>query len=134
MQNPSPSDSGSKLRKGLGLTLTVLVALFLAFDGVTKVFPIEPVIKASAQLGLAANTLPGIGGVLLLCTVIYLIPRTAVLGAVLLTGYLGGAIAIQVRAAGGAFPIVFALVFGGLIWLGLFLREPRLAGIILQRR
>jgi hypothetical protein len=95
---------------------------------------VSAVLEASEQLGIPASTILGIGALLLTCTVIYVIPRTAVLGAILLTGYLGGATAIHVRAESGAFPIVFSLAFGLLVWLGLLLREPRLLRTMLLRR
>jgi DMSO/TMAO reductase YedYZ heme-binding membrane subunit len=121
-------------RTWAGRIITSLVVAFLAFDGVTKIIPIQPVLEASAQLGLAARLLPGIGILLLICTAIYVFPSTAVLGAILLTGYLGGATAIHVRAALGVFPVVFAVAFGTLVWAGLILREPRLLRWILQRQ
>ena len=91
------------------------------------------VAQASEQLGLPLNIAPMIGILLLICTLIYVIPRTSVLGAILLTGYLGGAIAIHLRAGSGAFPIVFAATFGVLVWISLVLREPRLFRLILMR-
>lgn len=117
-----------------GGILTSLVVLLLAFDGVSKVLEVEPVRKASEQLGLPANTTFGIGVLLIFCTLVYVNPRTAVLGAILLTGYLGGAVAMHVRAQNGAFPVAFSIVAGGLVWLGLILREPRLLRIILLRQ
>ena len=73
------------------------------------------------------------GVLLLVCTLIYVIPTTSILGAILLTGYLGGSIAIHVRAESGTFPVVFAAVFGGLLWLALILREPGLFRLIATR-
>lgn len=110
------------------------MVLFLAFDGVTKIITIAPVIEASEKLGVPRETLTGIGFLLVTCTAFYTIPQTAVLGAILLTGYLGGATAIHVRAQSGAFPIAFSVVFGVLVWVGLVLREPRLFWTILLRR
>ena len=110
-----------------------LVVIFFVFDGVAKVIQAEPVMKASEQLGLPASATPKIGVLLLVCTLIYVIPKTSILGAILLTGYLGGAIAIHVRAENGIFPVVFAAVFGGLVWFALALREPRLMRLILMR-
>lgn len=124
----------SNLRLWLGVSITGLVVLFLAFDGVTKILRVAPVIKASEKLGLAPDLLPGIGILLLVCTAIYLIPSTATLGAILLTGYLGGAAAIQVGARSGAFPIGFAIAFGVLVWAGLLLRDPRLVSLFFPRR
>jgi amino acid transporter len=118
----------------VGWIITGLVVLFLAFDGVTKIMKVANVVEASEQLGVPAHTIVSIGIVLLACTAIYSIPQTAVLGAILLTGYLGGATAIQVRAASGAFPVAFSIAFGMLVWAGLVLREPRLFWTILLRQ
>ncbi|MDB5172490.1 MAG: hypothetical protein JWN51_1263 [Phycisphaerales bacterium] len=117
-----------------GWIITGLVMLFLAFDGVTKIIKVAPVVEASERLGVPQHTLVGIGVVLLACTAIYAIPQSAVLGAILLTGYLGGAAAIHVRAGSGAFPIAFSIAFGVLAWVGLVLREPRLLRMILLRQ
>lgn len=133
-----PTDSQpASLSNGLfwtGAVITGLVIAFLLFDGVTKVIKVAPVLEACEQLGLPQHTVVGIGLLLLACTAIYAIPRTAVLGAILLTGYLGGAVAIHVRAGSGAFPVVFSLTFGVLAWVGLVLREPRLLWTILLRQ
>ena len=133
MSTDLPSISVSKSRFWTGTILSGLVVLFLVFDGVTKIIKIAPVMEACSELGIPSNAVPGIGLLLLVCTAVYAVPQTTVLGAILLTGYLGGATAIHVRAENGVFPIVFALVFGLLVWLGLVLREPRLIGMILRR-
>jgi hypothetical protein len=117
-----------------GWILTGFLVLFLAFDGVTKVLGLAFVVEASEKLGVPSRTLVGIGIVLLACIAIHLIPRTTVLGAILLTGYLGGATAIHVRAGSGAFEIVFAVAFGVLVWVGLILREPRTLRTMLVRK
>jgi len=117
-----------------GRIITGLVMIFLAFDGLTKIIQVAPVVEASKKLGITSDSLLGIGIVLLTCTAIYAIPSTAILGAILLTGYLGGAAAIQVRAGSGAFPVAFSIVFGILVWVGPVLREPRLLWLILQRQ
>jgi hypothetical protein len=117
-----------------GGIITGFVVFFLVFDGVTKILKVKPVMEASEKLGVPANTLVGIGALLLVCTAIYIIPRTSILGAILLTGFLGGATAIHVRAASGAFPVAFSAGFGVLVWVGLILREPRLLGTILCRQ
>lgn len=133
-----PTDSQpASLSNGLfwaGAVMTGLVIAFLLFDGVTKVIKVPPVLEACEKLGLPQHTVVGIGLLLLACTAMYAIPRTAVLGAILLTGYLGGAIAIHVRAGSGTFPVVFSLTFGVLVWVGLVLREPRLLWTILLRQ
>lgn len=116
-----------------GWIITGLVALFLVFDGVTKIIKVTPVVEASEKLGVPQHTLLGIGIVLLACTAIYTVPQTSVLGAILLTGFLGGAVAIHVRAGSGLFPITFSFAFSVLAWLGLILREPRVLWMILSR-
>ena len=92
---------------------------------------VAPVLEACRKLGIAEDLIAGIGLLLLVCTVLYAIPRTAILGAILLTGYLGGATAVQLVARSEPFPIAFASGFGVLVWIGLILRDPRLLGWIL---
>src|SRR5204863_7155174 len=98
----------------------------LLFDGAMKLAKPEPVVKGTVELGYPENVIVPLGVVLLICTILYLIPRTAVLGAILLTGYLGGAVATHVRAGQGPFEIVFPVVFGALLWGGLVLRDRQL--------
>ena len=118
----------------VGRIVSGLVVLFLTFDAVAKVLMVPAVIEASTQLGVPESAIVGIGLVLLACTALYVVPPTAVLGAILLTGYLGGATATHVRTGGPVFPVVFAVVFGVLVWGGLYLREPRLHGLLPLRR
>jgi hypothetical protein len=113
-----------------GRILTWLPAAFLLLDGVAKLFKPLPVVEGTVKLGYAESTIIPIGIVLIVCTVLYLIPRTAVLGAILLTGYLGGAVATHVRAGDGAFGVVFAIAFGVLVWLGIYLRDERLRELV----
>jgi hypothetical protein len=115
-----------------GWVITGLVVLFLIFDGTTKVLKVAPVIEACERLGLTANTAVGVGAVLLGCTALYAIPQTAMVGVILLTAFLGGAVAIHVRGGSGIFEIAFAVGFCGLAWLGLVLREPRVLWTILR--
>ena len=117
-----------------GWVVSGLVIAFLIFDGGTKVLRVAPVMEACARLGLDANAVLGIGIVLLACTALYVIPQTAILGAILLTAFLGGAVATHVRAGSGVFETVFPIGFCGLAWLGLVLREPRLLWTILLRQ
>ena len=117
-----------------GRVLSGLVILFMIFDGVTKLMMVEPVLKASAQLGLNVQQVAGIGIVLLICTLLYAIPRTAPLGAILLTGYLGGAVAIQLHAGNPLFETLFPVIFGVLVWAGLFARDEYLRKIVPVRR
>jgi hypothetical protein len=107
-----------------------LPALFLLVDGVMKLVKPETVVKATVELGYPESAIFPLGVVLLACTVLYLIPQSSVLGAILLTGYLGGAVATHVRVQGGMFPICFPIVFGVLLWGGLFLRDRRLRALI----
>ncbi len=118
----------------LGYVLSALPALFLLLDGVMKLVKPAPVIEATVQLGYPESVIIGLGIVLLICTILYLIPQTSVLGAILLTGYLGGAVATHVRVRGELFPILFPVIFGVLIWGGLYLRDERLRLLIPFRR
>ncbi len=111
----------------VGSILTGLVSAFLTFDVVMKVLRLAPAVQGTTELGYPAGTVVWIGLIELICLALYLVPRTSVLGAVLLTGYLGGAIATHVRVGSPLigytlFPIYVALM----VWGGLYLREPRL--------
>lgn len=112
-----------------GRVLSGLVSAFFVMDGVMKLFKPAPVVQATLQLGYPESAIVGIGIVLLVCTVLYLLPRTSTLGAVLLTGYLGGAVASQIRVSAPWFNILFAVVFGCVVWAGLYLRDSRLRSI-----
>jgi hypothetical protein len=115
----------------VGLVITGLVALFLLFDSVTKLLRLPFVVEATEQMGFPASTVPIIGGTLLVCLVLYLIPRTAVLGAVLLTGYLGGAVCAQLRLEAPLFStLLFPVYTGVLVWLGLYLRSAALQALV----
>jgi hypothetical protein len=117
-----------------GRVISGLVVLFLLFDGVTKVMKVAPVLQASAQLGFPVSLIVAIGAVLLICTVIYAIPSTSILGAILLTGYLGGAVAIQARIGNPLFETLFPVIFGVLVWAGIVLRDNRLRALIPLRK
>jgi hypothetical protein len=110
--------------------LSGLPALFLLVDGGMKLFKPPVVVEATLQLGYPESAIVGIGLVLLASTLLYLIPRTAILGAVLLTGYLGGAVATNVRVVGPFFNIIFPVVLGALLWGGLWLRDRRLRELL----
>jgi hypothetical protein len=133
-QTSAPPAFDFKAMPKLGTAITALVVLFLAFDGITKVLRVAPVMEACEKAGISSDLVPGIGLLLLTCTTIYVIPRTAILGAILLTAYLGGATTLHVIAPSGLFPVIFAIGFGVLVWVGLILREPRLARWILLRQ
>jgi hypothetical protein len=122
------SDSGiSKGSLWTGRIISGLVTAFLLFDGGAKIARIKPVLDAFNSLGYNPNLSVPIGVTLVLCAAIYAIPRTSVLGAILLTGYLGGATATHVRAGQ---PFYFPIVFGVLVWVGLYLRESRLKALV----
>jgi hypothetical protein len=113
-----------------GRIISAVPILFMIFDGGIKLTKVAPVTEAFIQLGYPVSLAPTIGILALVCTAVYALPRSSVLGAVLLTGYLGGAIATQVRAGAGLFPIFFPLIIAGLIWGGLFLRDDRLRAFL----
>ena len=118
-----------------GRIMSGLPALFLFVDGVGKLVKPAPVVEGTLQLGYPESVILGLGIVLLACTVLYVIPRTAVLGAILLTGYLGGAIATHVRVGNPLFShILFPVYVAVLIWGGLYVRDERLRALIPQRR
>ena len=122
----------SKKTLWAGRILSALPALFLLVDAIMKLVKPAPVVKATVALGYPESVILPLGIVLLICTVLYLIPRTSVLGAILLTGYLGGAVATHVRIGSGAFPLVFPLILGTLLWGGLYLRDERLRSLVRQ--
>jgi hypothetical protein len=130
VQSPTQAGPVSKGRLWTGRIISALVVLFLLFDSITKVMKVRAVIEASAQLGYPVNAIVAIGIILLACTVFYIIPQTAVLGAILLTGYLGGAVAANLRIATSMFNTLFPVVFAALAWTGIFLRESRLGALI----
>jgi DoxX-like family len=130
MQSATQTAPVSKKGLWVGRIISTFAVLFLTFDGVTKVAKEVHVLAATAQLGFHEGTIVGIGILLLGCTAIYLIPRTSILGAILLTGYLGGATASQVRIGKPLFDTLFPVVFGILIWAGIFLRDERLRELI----
>ncbi len=114
-----------------GRIVSWLPALFLLVDGVAKLFKPAPVLEGTIKLGYSESVIIPLGIVLIACTALYLVPRTAVLGAILLTGYLGGAVATHVSRLGdGWFGVVFAVTLGVLLWLGLYLRDARVRELL----
>ncbi|MEP6637189.1 MAG: DoxX family protein [Acidobacteriota bacterium] len=120
----------SKAGLWTGRIMSWLPALFLLVDAVMKLIKPAPVVEATVRLGFPESVILGLGIVLLICTILYLVPLTAVLGAILLTGYLGGAVATHVRVGEGWFSVLFPVVFGALLWGGLWLRDERLSALI----
>ena len=126
---PEPAVSAARVRTGR--ILTGLTLAFFAFDGVMKIVKPAPVVDASVnRLGFPESTLVGIGVVLLLSTVLYTIPKTSAFGALLLTAYLGGAVAANVRAQTPVFNNAFPILFAVIMWIGLALRDRRVAALV----
>jgi hypothetical protein len=124
----------SKARLWTGYIMSGLPALFLLLDGGMKLFKPDFVVKGTVELGYPEACIIPLGIVLVVSTILYLVPRTSVLGAILLTGYLGGAVATHVRVSGPAFNVAFAVVFGMLLWGGLVLRDQRLGTLLPWKR
>jgi len=115
----------------VGLVLTTLAALFLTFDTVLKVLKLGPAVEGTVSLGYPLDSVRVIGIIELVCLVLYVVPRTSVLGALLLTGYLGGAIATHVRIGNPLFThVLFPVYVALLVWGGLYLRDPRLRALL----
>lgn len=114
-----------------GRVLSAIPVLFLLFDGAAKVMRLAPVLEGTAKLGYPLSTVVPLGFTLLVCTLLYAVPRTAMLGAILLTGYLGGAVATHVRVGDPLFShALFPTYVGAMVWGGLFLREARLRALL----
>lgn len=128
------SSGFSRGRLWTGRVLTALTTLFLLFDAVGKLVMPPQVVQATVRLGFPMHLIPGVGILLLVCTALYVLPRTAVLGAILTTGFLGGAVAIQMRAGSPLFETIFPVIFGVVMWSGIYLRECRLCGLLPIRR
>jgi hypothetical protein len=127
MESAAQAIPVSKAALWTGRVVSILVILFLIFDGVIKLMRIAPVLQAFARQGYPDSLAVPIGAVLLVCTALYAIPRASILGAMLLTGYFGGATASCLRAGD---PFYFPVVFGVLVWAGLYLRNGRLRKLI----
>lgn len=124
----------SKRTVRTGRVLSGLTIAFLVFDAAIKLANIPAVLAASERGGIPAHLLPGIGVLLLACVALYAWPRTAPLGAVLLTGYLGGAILAHVRISDPLFThTLFPVYVGALLWAGLFLRDERVRQLMAVR-
>jgi hypothetical protein len=125
----------SKWGEWIGWGMSGLMIAFLLFDSVSKLALEHHVVEATTTIGYPLNVIRPLGVICLGCTILYAIPRTAVLGAILLTGYLGGAIASKVRIEDPMFSsVLFGAYFGILVWGGLYLRDERLRALIPMRR
>jgi hypothetical protein len=125
-----PPGVSTRARWG-GRVLSGIPALFLAFDAAIKLVDLAPVRESFLRLGMSPGLATTIGALELACLALYLLPRTAALGAVLLTGYLGGAMSLHVRLGDPLLShVFFPSYLGALLWLGLFVRDPRLPALL----
>lgn len=132
MHAPAEIVTISKASLWSGRIVTAVVILFMVVDGGIKVLKLAPAVDGTTRLGYPASLVLPIGIIALVCTLLYAIPKTAILGAILLTGYMGGATATQVRLEDPWF--FFPVAIGGLAWLGIFLRDERLRSLIPLRK
>jgi hypothetical protein len=131
----APADATTRWKVTAAYVCTGLAALFLAFDTILKVLRLGPAVEGTASLGYPAASVQWIGLIELVCLSLYLVPRTAVLGALLMTGYLGGAVATHVRISSPLLThTLFPIYVAGLLWAGLYLRDARLRDLLPIRR
>ncbi|HVS72682.1 MAG TPA: DoxX family protein [Phycisphaerae bacterium] len=131
---PSSCKARSKAALIIGRVLLVLLTLFLLFDASMKLAKPSFVVQATVNLGYPESSIIPLGITLLAATILYLLPKTNVLGAILLTGYLGGAVDAQLHAHASPFSLLFPAAFGILVWLSLILRDPQLRALTPARR
>ena len=105
-------------------------AAFLFADALGKLLQVAPVVEGTARLGYSESVIVPLGALLLACTTLCALPRTSILGAILLTGYLGGAVATHVRVGDSVFSIVFPVMMATLMWYGMWLRDERLRALV----
>lgn len=125
-----PRTQRSLARPQLGWVVSAPAVLFLLVDGALKVVQLDAVVAASAELGFTAGQTFALGVLLMACLLTYVLPRTASLGAVLLSGYLGGAMAIHLQLGSSVASVAFPVVLGVLVWAGLMLRDRRVGGLL----
>jgi uncharacterized membrane protein (UPF0182 family) len=118
----------------IGRALSTIAVLFLLFDSSGKLLKVAPVVAGTAELGYPESVIRTLGVILLLCVVTYLVPRFSIVGAVLLTGYFGGAVATHVRVGSPLLThVLFPIYLAVFVWLGLWLRDARLHGLFVAR-
>ena len=113
-----------------GRIVSAFAVLFLVLDGVTHLMKPAPVAEAFQRLAFPLSLSIELGVIELACVVVYAIPRTSILGAILLTGYLGGAVATHLRVLDPLFDTIFPILIGALVWGGLYLRDARLRALV----
>jgi hypothetical protein len=122
-------------RPWVGIIVSALPVLFLLMDAVGKLLKPEPVVSGTLELGYSENVIVPLGITLLISVILYAVPVTSVLGAILLTGYLGGAVATHVRVGNPlATHVLFPIYIGVLLWLGLYLRDMRIRDLLPLRK
>ena len=131
MQSGTQNSHISNKMVWAGRVLSALPVLMLVFSAVMKLLKPPEVLTEFARLGYPESVVVSLGILELLCTVVYVIPRTSILGAILLTGYLGGATATHVRIGD---PFIPPVLFGMLVWVGLYLRDPQVRALIPLRK
>lgn len=135
VENEATPASRGVLGARLGWAITGLMVLFMLFDSVSKLAMVPQVVAATTRIGYPLEVIRPLGIIGIVCTILYALPRTSVFGAILLTGYLGGAIASKVRIEDPLFSsVLFGVYFGLLVWGGLYLRDERLRALVPLRR
>jgi hypothetical protein len=128
---PSQDTATPRWMQRIGWGITALMIAFLVFDSIGKLMLEHHVVEATTMIGYPLDVIRPLGIICLVCTILYAIPRTSILGAILLTGYLGGAVASKLRIEDPLFSsVLFGVYFGILIWGGLYLRDERLRALI----
>jgi DoxX-like protein len=132
MPNQAQSPRAGRGLHQVGWAMSGLVIAFLLMDAGMKLLALPVVLQAQANLGFEGEDMARLlGAILLVCTVLYAAPRTAVLGAIILTGYLGGAVAVKLRIGDPLFTnVLFGVYVGVLVWGGIYLRDARLREIL----
>ena len=131
MDATSQVTSPSKGSIWTGRVISALIVLFLLFDSVLKFMKPAPVVETFAHLGLSMSLANPLGIILIVCALLYAIPQTSILGAILLTAYLGGAVCTHLRAGDPLFShVLFPTYMGALLWLAIYLRDVRLHALI----
>lgn len=133
MQSATLTAPASRGRVWTGRVLSTLIVLFMLMDAISHLVKPAAVTEAFARIGVPDHLSFGIGVLSLVCVALFLIPRTTVLGAILLTAYLGGATSIQVRAGSPLFEVLFPGILGAILWTGLALRDSRVQALITSR-
>jgi hypothetical protein len=128
MPSSTQTAPASKTMLWVGRVISALMIVFTLFDAGIKILKLPAAVEGTLRLGYPASTVQPIGVIALVCVLLYAIPRTSILGAILLTGYLGGATATQVRVQDAWF--IFPPILGALIWAGLYFRDERLRTLI----